>query len=250
MSIIKNVFNKYVLPFIIPTHCPCCGIALLDETRGVCESCHQELEMTASCATKQKTCKVCFANISSQSPKHCWRNLGICQGRHLFFDRHISLYKHTKKWSKLLQDWKFRGNRSLYHAFLPQLSQQAQRLRRYEIERIGYISSRASSKDTRSYQPCYDLAAFLASAWKIGFGADIYKQKKHQQSGKSYPERFFAIHNAFAIAKSFPAPVPKNYLLVEDIYTTGATANEAARILKKKGVRKVFLLSMLKVARA
>ena len=38
----------------------------------------------------------------------------------------------------------------------------------------------------------------------------------------------------------------KNILLIDDIYTTGATANECSKVLKKAGANKVFIYTIAK----
>ncbi|MCB1322963.1 MAG: hypothetical protein KDK34_22090, partial [Leptospiraceae bacterium] len=57
-----------------------------------------------------------------------------------------------------------------------------------------------------------------------------------------FNRRFFAVHDKIALNGSSGGAVQ---ILLEDLWTTGATANEAARVLKKNGVRKVIVLSLL-----
>ena len=264
-----------ILRFLIPTACPGCGQEALSSMQMSCTQCERQLY--DSVLQSRKRCHVCFAN-ADQMQKSCTQQ-AFCQGRRIFFDKHISLYALNKHWRKFLYSWKFANQRYLYRIFLPDLlqpktippkeiapecslmidetpmkekaatggvSETAQRWLDWPIERVGYIAGGVKNKHTRNFQPCADIACCIAQYYGVDWGADIVKTKQHQQSQKSFPDRFFTIHNAFALSADFPTPPPQHYLLVEDVYTTGATANEASRILKKRGVSHVYVLSMLK----
>ena len=51
------------------------------------------------------------------------------------------------------------------------------------------------------------------------------------------------IRDAFAVAGEI-AVAGKRLLLVDDVYTSGATVNECSRILKRGGAREVFVLTL------
>jgi len=110
------------------------------------------------------------------------------------------------------------------------------------IERIGWISSGRLSHQTRPYQPMADLVRAVAASLKIGYGGDIVKTKQGKQSAARYEGRFFDIPRSLRLTTSFHRV--DYYLLLEDIFTTGATANESARLLKKAGVKEVHILSL------
>ena len=236
--------TKAITKFLVPAYCPCCGTGLIDESLGTCPACRKKLE--SALLLPKERCGLCFKALQAESEENCESQRYFCQGRQIFFDQHISLYQLTKDWGKLLHSWKFSGNRCLYQSFLALLRQRAQELRSWQIERIGYIDSGARKLDLRAFQPCHDLAVFLAKLWQVPWAKDVIKTKSKQQSKNSYPERFFAIHGSLSLSSNFPKAPPKNYLIVEDVYTSGATVNEAARTLKKAGVSKVYVLSMLK----
>ena len=58
------------------------------------------------------------------------------------------------------------------------------------------------------------------------------------QAGRSRAERLEAMEGAFAINSKFS--VPQNILLVDDVWTTGATMRECVKTLRKGGVKKVW----------
>lgn len=59
-----------------------------------------------------------------------------------------------------------------------------------------------------------------------------------QQVGRTREERLKNMANAFALSPK--SQLPKNVLLVDDVWTTGATMRECARILKKAGAKYVW----------
>ncbi|MCR4336832.1 MAG: ComF family protein [Candidatus Omnitrophica bacterium] len=65
----------------------------------------------------------------------------------------------------------------------------------------------------------------------------------HPQSLLKPKERWTNIHGAFKIASPWEMK-DKNILLVDDLYTTGATLSEAAATLKQAGAQKVFAITV------
>ena len=245
----KRQILSPISKFLIPAYCPCCGCGLIDESLGSCPACRKRLE--ESLISPEKRCELCFSPLPSKEEGggRCKPEEHFCQGRKIFFDQHISLYQLNKDWGKLLYSWKFNGNRYLYQSFLTLLGQRGKELDSWQVERISYIDSGSRNLDLRAFQPCHDLALFLSKLWQVPLAKDLVKKKSKQQSKNDYAERFFAIHDALALSSDFPKPPPRNCLIVEDVYTSGATVNEAARTLKKAGVSKVYVLSMLKAER-
>ena len=59
-----------------------------------------------------------------------------------------------------------------------------------------------------------------------------------QQVGRERSERLKTMENAFRIVSG--KEIPKAVLFVDDVWTTGATMIEAAKVLKKAGVAKIW----------
>ena len=64
------------------------------------------------------------------------------------------------------------------------------------------------------------------------------------QVGLTRKKRLQNVKNAFASVDSFPFDKSMRYIIVDDVYTTGATANACATVLSKKGITKVDVFTL------
>lgn len=68
------------------------------------------------------------------------------------------------------------------------------------------------------------------------------------QKGLSRNERHKNVRGAFGIpARHAETLRGKNVMILDDVFTSGATLNECARVLKKAGVAKVFIITLARV---
>ena len=67
-----------------------------------------------------------------------------------------------------------------------------------------------------------------------------------KKSHHYFRERFIHARNAFDIKKEYSRSLSGNYLLVDDVFTTGATINEIAKILLQNGAERVDVLVLVK----
>ena len=79
----------------------------------------------------------------------------------------------------------------------------------------------------------------------IPVAVDILVRKRwtESQTGLGRKERLQNIKNAFDVSDSSKVK-RKNILLVDDVYTTGATANECAKVLMRAGAARVDVLTL------
>jgi ComF family protein len=87
------------------------------------------------------------------------------------------------------------------------------------------------------------IARRLASDRGILYAASVLQRRRSTppQVGLSEAERRTNISGAFSV-RDPESLRGRSVLLVDDVYTTGATANECARTLKRAGARRVDVL--------
>ncbi len=96
------------------------------------------------------------------------------------------------------------------------------------------------------------LAREIAKASGKTFVPDMLLRTRHTvpQQGLTYKERGQNVKGAFGIGKKHLHTLEgKNILLIDDVYTSGATLNECARVLKKAKAASVSVLTVAKVTR-
>ncbi|MBI1214313.1 MAG: ComF family protein [Alphaproteobacteria bacterium] len=108
----------------------------------------------------------------------------------------------------------------------------------------------------RLWRRRFNQSALLARALGASTGKpalpDGLLRLRHtvQQKGLSRKERKENVKNAFAVNGRHLARIAgRNVLLIDDVFTSGATLNECARTLKKHGAEKVNVLTVARVTR-
>jgi len=93
----------------------------------------------------------------------------------------------------------------------------------------------------RGFNQAEEIAKELSEFLKIPLFSDCLVKIKEtkDQVELSEEERKENVKNAFLV-KNKEKIIGKNVLLVDDVFTTGATMEEAARVLKEAGTRKVI----------
>jgi len=100
----------------------------------------------------------------------------------------------------------------------------------------------------RGFNQSLLLAKEMGKKYKIPVNFSLLKRCKFTltQTGLNRAEREKNIKGAFAVADKKKV-TDKNIILIDDVYTTGATINECAKVLLKAGAQKVAVLTLSRV---
>lgn len=96
----------------------------------------------------------------------------------------------------------------------------------------------------------FNQAHLIAQKFAQGFGYVyqpnwlIREKCTENQVGKSGVERRKNLKNAFSLHIAPKVKLPTHVILIDDVVTTGTTANEICKLLKKNGVQTITLLSI------
>jgi ComF family protein len=105
---------------------------------------------------------------------------------------------------------------------------------------------------TRRYNQALLLARALSPRGKASLAPDLLRRRRWtgSQAGLAARERRSNVREAFEVNRRWQAKLKgKRVLLVDDVLTTGATADACVRALRRGGARHVDVLTLARVVR-
>ena len=143
----------------------------------------------------------------------------------------------------LVRAWKERGLRraSTFAADVV-----ASRLAAPEADVVTHVPPNAVRQLRRGRHPAVELADGLGERWGLETATLLHRETGgRRQTGLGRAERGRNVAGAFRVEGAVPGRV----LLVDDVYTTGATASAAAAALKRAGAVSVEVVSLARAVR-
>lgn len=164
------------------------------------------------------------------------------------FENHYYIFKYDNLIRKLIIDYKFNEKPYLYRSFLEFLNNYQKEYIQFKIyDIIIPVPISKKRKKERGYNQSLLIARKISSKEKIKLGDKVISKVKNNntQSKLNKEERAENVKNVYKITSNKEI-INKNILLIDDIYTTGATLNECSRMLKKAGAKKIDVLTIAK----
>ena len=221
-----------ILDLLYPPKCPFCGEILKEN--GICEKCRLEITKIS-----EPRCMKCGKPIQKEEEEYCFD----CKKRKHEFEDGVSLWVHRPPVSDALYRFKYNGLRCYGKVFAREAADSFyDYLERREVEAFVPIPLSKKRYRNRGYNQAEILAVELSDLTGIPV-KNLLKRVKETNPQKQLNDkaRKRNIQNAFAVN----GPVfEKSVVLVDDIFTTGSTLDEAAKILKREGVSKVYFLTI------
>lgn len=219
-----------LLDIIFPPKCPLCK-KILESSVPVCRDCFSSLPFT-----DEDTCSICGRPIGEFSHSIC----ASCRSNKISF---------THSFVPLIYKGKARDTllklKSGYHPYYKKMFAYliADKILSSDefvpFDCITYIPQNRASKFRRGYNQAELIAKELSKLLNTKCIKTLYRtdggKKQATLSAKERRENVKKCY--FPLDKKFSGTV----LLIDDIYTTGSTANYCSMLLKRMGFEKVYL---------
>jgi predicted amidophosphoribosyltransferase len=164
-----------------------------------------------------------------------------CAGRRLAFARARAAVVYEGPARAFVAAWKDRGLRRLVAAAAEAVVEVVPPPQ----TPLTYVPADTDRRLKRGHEPPRWLAEVLAEHWSLPLEPLLRRTRSSKpQRGLSRAERRRNVRGAFAAEAS-----PSRITLVDDVFTSGATANAAASALRKAGARRVDVVTFARVVR-
>ncbi|MCU9533503.1 ComF family protein [Streptococcus sp. CSL10205-OR2] len=199
-------------------------ILLKKEIPTICTECSSQFTKLSDCH-----CMTCFKEGIS----------GICDDCHRWQEKgskpsHQSLYLYNEAMKGFFGRYKFEGDYLLRKVFSNQIKLFLKGYKSYTIVPVP------TNKERFSKRQFNQVTGFLDDA-KVTYEDILIKKDGIAQSKKSKNERLTALMG-FEIKSK--VKIPQKILLIDDIYTTGATVLGIQKLLYQKGAKEVISFSL------
>ncbi len=225
-----------LLDFLYPPRCPICERILLKDEPFLCSRCSDDLPFVCP-----PYCMQCGKPIKSHEKEFC----ADCETRHHLFDEGRAVFLYEKGVRLSMNRLKFYNHREyipfygeclfgLYREMAPSWNAQC----------LVPVPMHRKKRAIRGFDQAKLLADSLAMRCSLPVCDDLLIRTRFSESSRKLgrSDRRKNLRGIFRINPGIP--VPESVILIDDIFTTGATMDEASRALRTAGVKRVYFLTV------
>ena len=218
----RTIINT-ALELVYPRSCRVCGGAITSaEKLSLCEACHKKIRYD----------RPLFLASAGKAG--------------YYFDRVRSATVYEGVMRECIHKFKYNGSLSLEALFADLMTNFAEKymdMRCFDF--IIPVPLSTAKLRERSFNQAYILASAVSRKFKIPCVANNLTRVKagRPQVDLAKKARLKDIEGAFRLKR--PALLKdKSVLLIDDVFTTGATVNECSKVLKRSGVKYIEVLTL------
>lgn len=236
------------MELLYPRKCIFCGRAIsMKSYRGIiegktydllCEGCKANI---TDAYIEEPYCLKCGKQLDSMTQEYC----NDCRRLDHIYDRGLSVFKYHDHIKESIYRFKYKDCKCYGDFYGEQMAEKyTEIIKKWQPDAIVPVPIHKARMKKRGYNQAEVIGRALSKRLNIPMDIKVlFREKKTEPQKKLSKEiRIKNVENAFKVL----ANVVKynKIILVDDIYTTGATINACARVLKQAGVREVYFISI------
>ena len=224
---LDRIYNVF-----FPIKCGYCN-KITENISHICNDCRIKIYME-----DDNRCKFCGTKIFREN-NICDK----CAKAKVYYDKLVFCAEYKDVLRNRMLQYKFEDKKYLKDFFAEQL---ANKLVSIDIDYIIAVPISKNRMRERGYNQTNLIAKRVGKILDKQYVSDILVKTKEteRQSTLSKTERKINVKDSFKVADIYKVR-EKKILLIDDIFTTGATVNECSKMLKKAGAKKVIVATIL-----
>ena len=222
-----------MLSFSVHNRCLLCGTTT-NELGSICIQCKNNSPVIDS-----DICSVCGIPLSSELST-CLR----CRQSDFSFDSNRSLFQYMNTAKDIFYHYKFKNNRVIGFWYASLLSSII------KLHYPDYILVPSPSRFKKKLKKGWDQVDFISSVLKHKYKIEVNRTLKRtgnkDQKALNWESRMENLKGKITMNNKSNEIINRKILFFDDIFTTGATANECCRVLKLKSpeITKVLTIAI------
>lgn len=224
-----------ILDLLYPARCPVCH-GVIRGRGNVCDGCRKKLRYI-----KEPRCKKCGKQLERQEQEYC----RDCMRFSHSFEKGMAVFAYDEIMRRSIAMFKYHNRREYARFYAMEMAAHCGYfLKSCTPEVLIPVPVHRSRKRLRGYNQAELVAKELGKLWKLPVDTTylIRTEKTTPQKELTRQQRKANLKKAFSVVQGEKAY--QRVLLIDDIYTTGATIDAISETLKENQVRKVFFLSI------
>ena len=227
-SILNTLFPKDI-------KCIFCGGELSERSiNGCCEECQEDLPYITSC------CDRCGLPMNEEHLEVC----NSCKRQNYEFEKARSVFSYISQPLALVRKVKFRSKK----IFIPQMAKylyETFKAWNISVDVVTFVPMYKDNEKVRGFNQSQILAEEFCALANLPITYGVNKKiNTPNQRDLSFAKRKENIKDAFEFKHENKSEINnKTVLIIDDVFTTGATTNELAKTLKQAKAKNCYVLT-------
>lgn len=252
--VVEKIFN-----FFFPDTCALCSKNLYSHNEkhllmnnkhkkrcGICNSCVEKIPLSNRLKNNQDSfCNICSRQLLSEN-----ETCTICRKRKYYFNNNFSLWDYKNNVIKsLIHSYKFKNRKKLAFFFVYNFYLFYEEL--FPEKNIVIIPAPCSSKRIKKYgwDHMKNISHILEKYYSIKTCSIFFKKKTRDQKELGYEKRQTELQGKIIIShngikKLSSNKLPETVVLIDDVFTTGATSSYCSLLLKEKEIKNIIIITI------
>ena len=238
MNYLIEKMTRYFVELLYPQKCPACDAVLAKNEKqiGFCKKCSDKIKIVG-----KNSCMRCGKPLADETKEYC----KDCIRYSHEFVSHKGVYIYSGEMKPTMYKFKY-SNRRCYGRFFAAQAVliYGEWIKATGVEQIIPVPMFAQKQRKRGYNQAAVFAKALSEKTGIPVNSGIVRRIQNTAPMKELnnTERVKNLRNAFKLSET--GVQFRKVLLVDDIYTTGATIDAVAQVLKAGGIESVYGMSV------